>query len=1059
MSWIQENWLPLTVVGGLIGVSWYAGKKFEEQELFNADPSWNELMAMLKQQEQYEQHKKEQQIRRRNQRAKERRELKKHLKSQGLTEEEIKDYMKDLARERRYKVAETFEAFKYGENNKYWKMRKNAYLKNNKTINSYEEKDWEKIFKNGIAPQNDEEMVEWIKNRQLTDDNLKYGMSRANTLSRINAVLSSYFDERMYFRPYGAETFNADEGIWNNASKEQRLKWLKDAIPSIGDKYADYTWRELTPRLQEEMADESYGAETFEADSHNAFAICDRKKQHGIRNVFDNVKKMRKCKTTDNTNYYEIDYTYHTEMADGMNDANYKDKALLCDTCVETYKPFIGIAIPNKYDSNMTFVINDIKLIGGNEDYLKDEIQKKKSDFDDYVVLAMGRQGKKLHLGRVHTIDHLGNPVYWSCGVENKYGMAWQQMVREVPKAEMENITCKKCLKTINEKNDRIEQLENELETYDAESYGAETFAASQYPSLKLTENQESKLRWFEFAYEAHSMNEPIYIDEVLGDISPKIWTQATTVGLPFTIEKISRKSIMRNASKASDDENAKRMQKSTLSQLVKKGIFEVNESFENKEVPFTINVKLTPKAKKAVMDDIDDLRSLHAETFAAYVSKADTQRVRQLLKQEFPNLKFSVVKDGGRMSVSIMAGDIDFSDINDDVPRLKRYWERWGNPKPVFDGKLDINQYHLDGYNPKYTPLFEKIVSIMKGEDWYDDSDPQTDYFNTAYYIDLNIGKWNKPYEYKPTIKKGTRPTLEGLVYKQGYGDDALTGLKGAYDAETFEAPLARGKGRVGYQYEFCLNKEHSKAIREALKKEYPQLKIRVKKEDCKTMYAWVVSGNRDLNDENFDSLKNDIEQTMMDALRTFDDTEDEKITVWCYLGDWTKNQDYIQNAETFEAPRKKTDFSGLPVQYKTYRMNSAICITKPDESGDSLCGKAQYAQYCGTSGENEISCQKCKSLFTKMTDEEKEKVRNYATGTFMAETFEAVAVSKKEVKTPVEKVIQHERMMNELARNDLLTKLTYDLSLRRGGVRKATRRFKNAEYDSRLKKEFGDD
>ena len=53
-------------------------------------------------------------------------------------------------------------------------------------------------------------MVEWITNHQLTDDNLKYGMSRANTLSRINAVLSSYFDERMYFRPYGAESFSAD---------------------------------------------------------------------------------------------------------------------------------------------------------------------------------------------------------------------------------------------------------------------------------------------------------------------------------------------------------------------------------------------------------------------------------------------------------------------------------------------------------------------------------------------------------------------------------------------------------------------------------------------------------------------------------------------------------------------------------------------------------------------------------------------------------------------------------------------------------------------------------
>ena len=138
----------------------------------------------------------------------------------------------------------------------------------------------------------------------------------------------------------------------------------------------------------------------------------------------------------------------------------------------------------------------------------------------------------------------------------------------------------------------------------------AETFEASQYPSLKLTENQESKLRWFMFAYEAHSINDSIYIDEELDDISPNLWTQATTVGLPFIIEKNSRQG----------DDSAKRMQKRTLSQLVKKGIFEVNESFEDKEVPFTINVKLTPKAEKAVKDDIDDLRSLVAESFEAEI-------------------------------------------------------------------------------------------------------------------------------------------------------------------------------------------------------------------------------------------------------------------------------------------------------------------------------------------------------------------------------------------------------------------------------------------------------
>jgi len=34
-----------------------------------------------------------------------------------------------------------------------------------------------------------------------------------------------------------------------------------------------------------------------------------------------------------------------------------------------------------------------------------------------------------------------------------------------------------------------------------------------------------------------------------------------------------------------------------------------------------------------------------------------------------------------------------------------------------------------------------------MKGADWYDNSDAQTDYFDTAYYVDVNVGKWDKPY------------------------------------------------------------------------------------------------------------------------------------------------------------------------------------------------------------------------------------------------------------------------------------------------------------------------
>jgi hypothetical protein len=34
-----------------------------------------------------------------------------------------------------------------------------------------------------------------------------------------------------------------------------------------------------------------------------------------------------------------------------------------------------------------------------------------------------------------------------------------------------------------------------------------------------------------------------------------------------------------------------------------------------------------------------------------------------------------------------------------------------------------------------------------LKSADWYDESNAMIDYFNTAYYVDVNIGKWNTPY------------------------------------------------------------------------------------------------------------------------------------------------------------------------------------------------------------------------------------------------------------------------------------------------------------------------
>jgi len=112
-----------------------------------------------------------------------------------------------------------------------------------------------------------------------------------------------------------------------------------------------------------------------------------------------------------------------------------------------------------------------------------------------------------------------------------------------------------------------------------------------------------------------------------------------------------------------------------------------------------------------------------------AYISTQEVKNVRELLKTTFPKFKFSV--SGGNsleLKVAIMSGPEDFSEVLGE-------WK-----------SVDINQYHLYQYG-KFEKLFAKMFKAMKSQNWFDESDSMTDYFHTAYYFSLSIGKWNKPY------------------------------------------------------------------------------------------------------------------------------------------------------------------------------------------------------------------------------------------------------------------------------------------------------------------------
>lgn len=100
-------------------------------------------------------------------------------------------------------------------------------------------------------------------------------------------------------------------------------------------------------------------------------------------------------------------------------------------------------------------------------------------------------------------------------------------------------------------------------------------------------------------------------------------------------------------------------------------------------------------------------------------------------------------VRHHSTLVINIKQGEIDFIGNSNRVC-AEKYRERH-NPSSSY---MDVNPYwyqeHFDG---AALAFLTELYSAAKGTEWYDRSDAMTDYFDTAYYIDVNVGSWNKPY------------------------------------------------------------------------------------------------------------------------------------------------------------------------------------------------------------------------------------------------------------------------------------------------------------------------
>lgn len=136
-----------------------------------------------------------------------------------------------------------------------------------------------------------------------------------------------------------------------------------------------------------------------------------------------------------------------------------------------------------------------------------------------------------------------------------------------------------------------------------------------------------------------------------------------------------------------------------------------------------------------------------------AWVQKDTVTKVREGLKElnkEY-GMKTSVSgSNSSSLNVRIISGKIDLiqnyidtvgaANVMRDYEEVVKYMQR--------NRHIQVNHYWLDAtYSGKALEYLEKVKAIMSVDHW-DKSDIQSDYFHCAYYMHINIGAWDKPYE-----------------------------------------------------------------------------------------------------------------------------------------------------------------------------------------------------------------------------------------------------------------------------------------------------------------------
>lgn len=112
-------------------------------------------------------------------------------------------------------------------------------------------------------------------------------------------------------------------------------------------------------------------------------------------------------------------------------------------------------------------------------------------------------------------------------------------------------------------------------------------------------------------------------------------------------------------------------------------------------------------------------------------------------------------VRNHSELVVNIFGGPLDFigdaQKHNDEYARMRGQQSR-----PVGD-YIQVNEYHCEDWavDPVIKRFYGDLLAAIKSTGYYNNSDAMTDYFDHDFYISINVGRWDRAYNYRGEEQK----------------------------------------------------------------------------------------------------------------------------------------------------------------------------------------------------------------------------------------------------------------------------------------------------------------